>query len=1014
MKKLASILAGIGFCFSIQAMIEVSEFRHGETACVQVENDFYRIVLVPAHGGRIFSWHDKVAGTSLADAAIPAGSGEKLSFGGLLDDRGDFTYAPYDCRIDRPDTGTVAVSMSAFSAKQQLKIRKILTFKAGSPVINTKYRYENHSYDNIAGFDLGIRNFFYPSGDGVSTADRYYLPTAYTLRRVIGYELKNESDSSKPVEFGDKLITSLNAPWNGFLNLPGRNGLAVSHEDDFYAGFYIWKGLIKYPTYEWTYQTLPAGHARETEFNLIQVNDFDNLALASAGLLASTRVKLDGNTLDLLSTAKLLEDREDVTLRISCRALNGKWTVPDTTHALGNLKKYQNKSAETRFTLPGAGLYEIRQELLAGNSLLGKWQETVPAGGFTTLPVYPKEARKPGASFPIPGWQAPPAPRMDLNKDDEARGFAVLKPLLDNHYRRYEALEIAVAANEFESRELIVVPLTYSGKVNISLHNPEQVPARLRVQHDQILDSRWFGGARPYRARMLFDRNHFELSENISVWLTVGSREKMKSGTHGFEIRIEGSSGAPAVIPVKLKIHDVVLPRRKLVNLEAEGYPMSYPCHENPQILKEWYRNMAEHGIDFFQFSGRMKPGVLNVQELDHYIDHALAAGLVIFKAARYDISKPSPTEQRNWHALSAYLRAKGYQDKDIFVKILDEQPLDKFPAMAATAEWLKASGFRPFSTFHNLLDKPEKMKVLNGMFDMFQGGFTTRADAAARFKDGSLKQDDVLLLYTGTGASPRSYGEMLFWGIQTAALEHDMFHNHEYMRGGNARLGANIIMVGDDHLPVDSAAFEGLRDGMDVANLAAMYRQQRKLLSNQDLQEKFDQRFQRIFDGPEAIFKLHFIQDAGVLHERLAPVTFEQYETGRLQLLALLDEFKHAIRGSLDKHVLIAWNDKKILEPGKTFAITAVRPEEKEAAEFFRNTLSERLGIAPGRMAEGEPGITIVFKLEETPFSYQIKEENGQIILSAASADHLKLAAGNWINTLETREPQKQGQGSK
>lgn len=1003
MKKWANVFAGMALCFSVHAAIGVTEFRHGDTACVRVENEFYEIVLVPDFGGRIFSWRDKTAGVFLADAAIPESRGEKLNFSGLLDDRGDFTHARYGCRVSRPDDGTVTVSLSAFSEKQRLGIRKALTFKDGSPVINVKYRYENHSFDNIAGFALGIRNFFYPSGDGVSTADRYYLPTTHTLRRVIGYELKDESGSGKPVEFGDKLITSLNAPWNGFLNLTGRNGLAVSHEDDFYTGFYIWKGQVKYPTYEWTYQTLPAGHARETEFNLIQVNDFDGLASVSAELLASTRFRLDGNTLHVFSNVKLLENSGDITLRVSCRALNRRWAAPDVVHALGKLKKYENNPAGTQFTLPGDGLYEIRHELLSGNTVLGKWQEAVPVGGFTTLPVYAKESKKPGESVPIPGWQVPPPPQMELSKEDEARGFAVLKPLLDNRYRRCEKLEIAVAGNEFESRELIVAPLDYSGKVRISLHNPEQVPARLRVQADEILDSRWVGGSKPIRSRMLRDRDHFELNENTSVWLTVGSRERMESGARKFEIRLEGSAGPPAVIPVEVKVYDFALPHRRPVNLEAEGYPMSYPGHKNPEILAGWYRNMTDHGIDFFQFSGRMKPGALNVRELDHYIDRALAAGLVIFKAARYDISEPTPAEQRNWHTLGAYLRAKGYQDKDIFVKILDEQPFDKFPAMAATAKWLKAAGFRPFSTFHNLLDKPDKLKVLDGKFDMFQGGFTTRADAEARLKDGTLKKDDVLLLYTGTGASPRSYGEMLFWGIQTAALGHGMFHNHEYMRGGNTRLGANMVMAGDDRLPVDSAAFEGLRDGMDLANLAAMYRLQREFLP-EALRAEFDRRFRMIFDGPEAIFKLCFIRDAGVFNERLAPITFEQYETGRRQLLDLLDELKRATRGAADKNALITWNDRKILEPGRTFAVAAAGPEEKDAAEFFRRTLAERTGITPGRMAEGQPGITIVFELGETPFSYRISEEGERIVLRAASADGLKLAAGNWINTLEIR----------
>lgn len=164
----------------------------------------------------------------------------------------------------------------------------------------------------------------------------------------------------------------------------------------------------------------------------------------------------------------------------------------------------------------------------------------------------------------------------------------------------------------------------------------------------------------------------------------------------------------------------------------------------------------------------------------------------------------------------------------------------------------------------------------------------------------------------------------------------------------------------------------------------------------------KFRQRYQRIFEGSDAPFQLQIKPLLGIPNERLAPVTLAQYESGKQQLLDILHELKEATAASAAKSATLHWNGEILSGQGRTFAIAAAGPEEKEAAKFFRSTLFERTGIVPSRDVTGKIGMTVVFELGETPCSYQISREKERIILRANSVKNLKLAAGNWINTME------------
>lgn len=998
MKKFFALLIIAGTALTVCAQVKISEFKNGKVRCVQVENSFYRIIIAPQIGGKIIQFFDKVSNTNLTRLKeLPVDPVQPIGHVGMLDDRSDFVMANFDCAINTANPGQISVTLSATSPTTQVMIRKKLTFFDNSPVINVRYRYSNYSHENITGFALGIRNLFYPSGDGVSTDDRYFFPTTHTLRRMVGYTLRDESGAAMP-EMAAKLDTQLGAPYHALLNLKKRSGIAFSFEDDYYAGYHIWKGSVKYPTYEWTYRLLPAGHQHDTEFNIIQVNGMDSIAYASSQMLAGVTLKKSADRkISVATVLKFIQvPREKLALQISCRAINWKWNSKVMSFPVKDVARLKDKNFSTSFKVPADGLYVVEQQLVRGRRVVAEWREVVTFGKYTSLPVFQIKYRRITESAAIPGWEAPALPKMEVSAADKQRGFAVLNDRNAKGYTACPELALTIASNEFESYPLTVASLGYNGDIKMELKKPANFPARLRYVKNYTLKG---SGNRPITPRILDDADHFELEENTTVYLTVGERKGVKPGVYKLQLIFNSSDGKSVSLPVSVKVLDLALPRRNAVNLEAEGYPMLFPGTANSAaILNGWYKNMRDHGIDYFQFVGRIKGKTPNINFLDHYIDNALRSGLVIFKAARYDISEPSAREKANWQMLGSYLRGKGFQDKDIFVKILDEQPSEKYPLMGKTGRWLKQAGFRPFSTFCNLFSRPEAIRLLQGQFEMFQGGYTSRADYLARLKDGTLRPTDVFCRYTGSGTTTKSYETMLYWGMQTAALENPLFHNHEYMRGGNRKLSSNIIRIGDDDLPQDSPAFEGLRDGMDIANFAALGRRYLQMLPA-DRKPAFAKRFAEFFGTEKSAFKVIQRPVMGVINDVLAPMTTDQYRAAREGLLLLLADMKAAL-GDRIKNCKLCWNDLVIASPESTVTIKASSPEEKEAAAYFMELIRQDVNV--GKNAK--PGVTMILKLGPVTGTYKISRNGNVLTVTAATKENLKLAVGNWFNTFELK----------
>ncbi len=841
-------------------------------------------------------------------------------------------------------------------------------------MIAVNYKYENHSHNPIFGFDMGQRNFLLPAGKAVTPKEAYFLPTTHAIRQIDGYTLKG----IEAPELEGKLKTALGANWHAFISRPKQSGLAVHHRDSWYTGWFVWKQKVEFPTYEWMYGDLAPGTSRETAFDLIQVDGFDALSFASPALLADMKLATSENNLTVtLKSQALTALPEGTKLVTTIRKVASTWQQEHT------VKDFQsNRTLNLVYPLNGNGLYEVTQAISRGKQTLAKWGNAVALGKETAYealfrPEFP-ENTEPQL---INGWKAPDKDVLRHSKAAPSRGFFIAVPENGNQYTEVSSLDLRVARNEFESVELVIYPLMPGGDFSIQAAPPAGAELRVIPEKRERLDGRELGMTTRH-ARLLDDRATITGEKPTSVWVVVGG-PNMRPGKYLIPVVFRNQQGQSATVNINLQVSSVALSSRNKVLLESE-YGLPGVIIINNSLRRKWFQNMSEHGVDFYQHPLRGLPQ-RRLSEFDKIIDDALAAGLTCFKAARYDLSAPSEKEKQEWKFLGEFLRSKGYQDKDLFVKILDEQPATKFPAMAKTGKWLNELGFRAFSTSDMLFAHPEELKILSPYFHMYQGGYVGPLTIAKRIQDGLLKPGDLIGNYTGWGTCYQSYETMLDHGVATAVLGLPFFHNHEYMRGDNRRLAANIVKINDRNLPTDSAAHEGLRDGMEFACLAQQCREWLAILggSNQELRQRFDQALET------AAVKEPF-QYEGQTDYRTRPAKYPNYLAAKNELLNILEALQELTRGQ--DHGIITWNDLQLRTPTAMFHATG--PE----ADFFTAEFLRRFQLK----AVSQNGIEIQFQLSgDITQSYRIIRQGNRVVVQAKTAENLHLAAQNWLNTM-------------
>ncbi len=1031
------MLFTLGLAVSLSAAIELRPVSHGDFTLLQVENACFRVTLAPESGGRIMSWHDKIRDCEMLRGELPLSQDGQISVGGLLDDRAGLTFVPYEC-VSRQNGRRVTVRMSAENDRQ-FRVSKALVFQADSPVIEVQYQFANHGHEVVSGFAYGQRGMVLPGGvDKVTAECRYFLPTTHALRRLQGFTLKN-SDGQEAPELRTKLWTAVAASWAGFLHVPSRQGLAVSFADDAYRGFYVWKAAIDFPTLEWSFADLPAGHRRETSLHLIQVDGLAGLCHASPELLAQMDWSYAGDELEVTTALQPLSGSRPTRLLTTVEQVGGRLKRNNTLELAGPGQPELRAS----FAVPGEGLFLITQQVFAGDVRLAQWRDVAALGGVPTAPLLSMAWPASRENEVIPGWQAPPADVVEAGPLARERRFAVVQPTGSpqepgNSYAEVARLVVDMARNEVESRELVIYPLGLVDAGQAELLGGESVHARLQLERQHRIDARSSGGGIRL-ARILYPgAGDFALPGPVSLWLNLGGRGGCPVGEHTLAVRVS-VDGRSVEVPVLVRVRDVGLPVRPLVSLESEGYPYWLPHGRKPEKIKAWLENMTSHQVDFFQEFGRslearvagagrslsqdlkVNPGryqagaplpPLDFSIYDDLFDIGINLGMVRFKTSYYHLEDPDAVRLHYFAEGYRYLRSKGFQRKDIFLKLLDEQPADKFPLMARQARQFQAIGYRPFSTFHQLFGRREHMELLGPVFEMFQGGFTTRAQRAALVRDGLLKPDAVVLLYTGRGTCWQPYEIQAAHGWRAAYLEHEMFHNHEYFRGN--RPGANVIWFDEEAgLPRDSVGHEALRDGLEAANLIALYRQWRRLLGDRPehrgLLAECDRLLESVFTGPDACFPTGVTTERGIDMETLdAMVPRDHFHRAQVRVLDLLERLRPAALAVIPEVSSIRWDDLVLFAGGRsTLRVVCGSGVDPAMADVFWQELARRTRVPAAALRNPDLPATLEVMLHLAPgcpSTYTVipAGDGTRVDLTAQTPERLLLAIQNWQNTMD------------
>jgi len=270
---LRSMVVFVGLC-ALPACADVSATLDGSVYCLA--NEAMRIEIDAAAGARVRSWRLLPSGREMI--ALWEGPGE---IGGALDDRAVFTSLRYDGAIMHPGPDVAVLRFEA-NHPSGLSVVKIITLRKGESVLGVRYEWRNGTQ---APQRLFIRNFLLPGTQPQTEGHLYWVhgaePAVAASPTAGGYV--------KPSE------PAYAALWD---NTTGDGLVAYAPG---VSQFYFWRESKVFPTFEWLYESVPAGKVLTAEVRITGVSegteppDWDKLVAAgSQGVQAARLTDLPG------------------------------------------------------------------------------------------------------------------------------------------------------------------------------------------------------------------------------------------------------------------------------------------------------------------------------------------------------------------------------------------------------------------------------------------------------------------------------------------------------------------------------------------------------------------------------------------------------------------------------------------------------------------------------------------------------------------------------------------------
>lgn len=851
---------------SAEVTLEEGVFEPTGQTCLIVETPFLRATIVPDAGGRILRLVDRRTNAQIVYAPVR----NQQAQGGLLDDKYGREIRRYDVDVLEQTPETLRIRLSLRDDEKNVHIAKTLTFHADTPLVEIDYTYTNASQDKVATNPVTIRNRIIPTGEAVTEADRFFVPTTKTVR---SFGAKYQPGPMP--ELKQKFRRAIGAPWHAMLNVEEQKGVAFYHLDEGYSGWYFWKGGVDYPTYEWVHKGIPAGKEATYRTRMVLVHGFESLVDVTRDYLLDVRqVETDGGPLSIeIRAAAVRGDLGEIRVDLRLEDFSGTTVANPPPVTLSDVTIDRPVNAQTTVDAPGKGHYLLRGIVQKAGRRLGTFEKVVSvnAGHFVDADYkreieYPTEAR----IVDIPGW-VNVRDREIAQPTDAVRdrfGYMLYSEVGPDAGKPLDKLTFDLLRGEFQSVRIVYYPLTEEMKM-VSWGPSEireaetgrvvKTPPEARIEQIERFRAERIGREDPQLMHKLVPNARFDGIEKQFLWLTLDTRG-LDPGTYLCRLFVNPDNKRQTSLPVEFTVLPVDYPHGQ-VHLEVEYYLGSLGNWDTKRdALLRYFDDLGTHHVDHlmavprdFQQHARVEGTDKSLRDFmrsfgkadrenlasyridysayDPLIAKAREHGLVRFKTSFYSTELAEPYDWWQFRELNRYLRARGYEADSIFVKILDEQPAEKYPVMAKVGADMRDIGWIPFTTVSTLIAEPDNLKILAPVFGMFQGHYSDPDVVAKRRAEGLLTPEHEIWEYVGSGTSALPYSTSIEKGWYIAWHALDGFHIHEYNRGGGSRLSALAIFPTPQG-PLSSPAWEGWRDGIEIAN---MFRYAQNKIKNAD-----------------------------------------------------------------------------------------------------------------------------------------------------------------------------------
>lgn len=1054
MGRIAAVICAFLALAPSYAQVTRSETTEGAERVITLENEHLSLVIFPDLGGRIGHIIDRATGDDLVywDLTPDAVYG---GLGGALDDRRN-TFEQYTAELPADEPGTVRLSYR----DEDAGIDKTITLEQGASTIRVEYTFSNPSQEDFDDYEAMVKNFFLPSGAPVSEADLYCIPTTAGVREIAG-----RTGSWNFPDLRGKFKQNV-GPWNAFISTAKQRAVAAAFSNDLYRWFYMWKGGIDYPTFEWVFQALPAGTQGSTTLWLHVARDLTAVSHADDSVVAHTQ-RTDAGLVTAVFAAR--EPLQGASLQTTVRRLPDEGEVALDTAQLPAIGLAQTG----RVTIPweaADGTWAVSQRITRGGELLSQWQTAVvvgePSGEFTRELTFPATARL----EPVPGWER--VEEQDIVRPEDAdiqRGFlAYLDEFAaeDERGRPLRSYAMEMGRGESKTFGLRIRALRDLENLHVTAESEQIPPGQIELFGIEEVDvSNEAAGKSNLIGKKLIPWRSVDLAagEEAEVWVRVTTTPADR-GRLAAELALRARGAGRSTIDLRLNVRPVPLPRPNLISHEAEHQIMGLPgCWDaeagrwNEEVVERYASDLGGHLVDFEQgfwgwFSYSRQPDQVLLEDgrtlrewtasspaaderprmdfsyLNPVFDAAIRHGLVRFSTNSGGALPPEHVPGVVMSEVARYLRDRGYPDTDIWCKHMDEQPSDKFPGMVEQVRWLDEHGWRPYSTFHNVLASAKHMSILNPEFDLFQGGFSSREDVQARLDDGTLEPTDEVWMYQGWGATWRSYTDNRRPGWFAAAAGLDGYHVHVYYRWSMT----DAVIFPSEQGPSGTPAWEAMRDGIADAQWVALARRWIERLERASESEPrllpvvadARERLAGAVGGEGAVVPLVRTRDRLHWVERLDPnVTITDIERGRAIVLDLLDDLRRQVAALGPS---LYYGPHTLVENGEVL----VRISSGDAASvgLLQDLLQERFGVEPrtGRAWAGEFAVDLrvadasgyedadlhLFEGYPAAGEYIIHLEPGvgveppRLLIYGRDAAGLEKGIRNWVAFLRSERP--------